>query len=186
MWLPFFPLKMVHWNLGEAETWRRGSEQTSPILRVTYRQRPFRAFRPGMPMKLLLLAFDAACNTALSGMRGPHGNNVQSPLMRVRSSSSSRSASFPGVLEWTEIVEGVEEEMVGFLEQSSVEIKGEAWRWVGEGSLLQDLFSSVCQVVQSTEHTVVNWKDMARPSWCLVFGLPSTPHLCKFSLLHKA
>lgn len=30
---------------------------------------------------------------------------------------------FPGVLEWTE---GVEEEIVGFLEQSSVEIKGEA------------------------------------------------------------
>lgn len=36
------------------------------------------------------------------------------------------------------MVEGVEEEMVSFLEQSSVEIKGEAWRWGGEGSLLQD------------------------------------------------
>lgn len=55
MWRPFFPLKMVHWNLGEAETWRKGSEQIL-ILRVPYRQGPFQAFSPGMPMKLLLLA----------------------------------------------------------------------------------------------------------------------------------
>lgn len=40
-----------------------------------------------------LASFDTACNTALSGMRGPHGNNVLRPLMRVRIGSSSRSAS---------------------------------------------------------------------------------------------
>lgn len=52
IWLPFFPLKTVHWNLGEAEIWRNRSEQTGLMLRVI----PSGAFSPDMPMKLLLLA----------------------------------------------------------------------------------------------------------------------------------
>lgn len=49
--------------------------------------------------------------------------------MRVRiAKSRSRSASVvPRVLEWTERVGDGEEEMVGFLEKSSVEMEGEMW-----------------------------------------------------------
>lgn len=39
-------------------------------------------------------------------------------------------------------MEGVEEEMVGFLEQSSVEIKGEARGWSGMGS------GHLCKITQ--------------------------------------
>lgn len=75
----FLPLEHGALEFGEAEAWRKGSEQNDRCCMCHTCWGPRQAFSPGVPRKLLLLAFDAACSTTLSGLRGPMEVMCQAP-----------------------------------------------------------------------------------------------------------
>lgn len=143
-------------------------------------------FRPGLPMKLLLPAFDTAGITAVE--KWGAGKQCAKTLKGMRiTMSNSRSACFLRECQSRQREVGLGSGRQGRKEKHE-----------GRGiSLLQDcpascpaaqsqvsysftVFTSVCQVVQSSEHRVENYEDMTQPSWSLVLDLSSTLNTSSF------